>query len=75
MALTADFCRAQEALQRERAASSMLENVRLTAVKAALAWQYQAALAEKMEAKRDSESTLPESASLSEEIDDRLMPR
>lgn len=47
------LCRAQEALQLERAASAVLDNVRDIALKAAKAWGLEAAAREKAEAARD----------------------
>jgi hypothetical protein len=72
MAPTYDFCRAQEALQRDRAAGSLLENVRVIATKAAAAWNREALLAQNCEATRKRRNALPEAASLSEETEDSL---
>ncbi len=72
MASTSTFCRAQEVLQRERAANTELENVRIIATRAALAWGREATLAENRETKRDFEKSLPDPGSLSEELEDRL---
>lgn len=52
MELTSRLCRAQEAAQRERAASNLLENVRLVAERAATAWRHAAIEAEQREARR-----------------------
>ncbi|WP_068084818.1 hypothetical protein [Novosphingobium rosa] len=49
MTLSAAFCRAQEALQLQRAASEPLENVRKIARAAAKAWNTEAAWAESRE--------------------------
>jgi len=72
MASTSTFCRAQEVLQRERAANAELENVRIIATRAALAWGREAVLAEHRETKRGFEKSLPDPGSLSEELEDRL---
>jgi hypothetical protein len=74
LAQTSAFCRAQEALQLDRAAGATLENVRAIASKAAIAWGREAELAEQREVKQgrssSSTSTLPEAASISEEDED-----
>jgi hypothetical protein len=70
MAMTSEFCRAQEALQRGRAAETSLDNVRLVATRAAVAWEREAIMAESREAKRERENALPEAASPSEDIED-----
>lgn len=49
---TAELCRTQQAIHRERARSSKLENVRLVAEKAAKAWGIEAHIAEQREARR-----------------------
>src|SRR5438046_92982 len=69
---TSAFCRAQEALQRDRAAHAELENVRTIANIAATAWAREASLAEKHESRqeRGEKSTLPTAASPSEEMED-----
>jgi hypothetical protein len=72
MAMTSEFCRAQEALQRGRAAESQLDNVRVVAIRAAVAWEREAIMAESREAKRERENALPEAASPSEEIEDDI---
>jgi hypothetical protein len=43
------LCRVQEALQRDRAAGAVLDNVRMIAVKAATAWGIEAVQAEARE--------------------------
>jgi hypothetical protein len=48
---SASLCREQEAIQRDRAAKTSLENVRVVAERAALAWGQEAAAAEKREAR------------------------
>jgi len=45
------LCRAQEAAQRDRAATSPLVNVRIQAEKAAIAWGVEALAAEQREAR------------------------
>lgn len=73
MAQSAAFCRAQEALQRERAAGATLENVRSIAVSAATAWEREAVLAEQREDKRGTGGAkLPEAGSMSEDEEDGL---
>jgi hypothetical protein len=72
MAQSAAFCRAQEAIQRERAAGATLENVRTIAVSAAVAWQREGLLAQQREDKRSHVANLPEAGSLSEEQEDHL---
>lgn len=47
MALSADLCRAQEALHRARAATTLLMNVRTIAESAAAAWATEALCADK----------------------------
>ncbi len=72
MALTSEFCRAQEALQRDRAAGASLENVRVIATRAAAAWGHEALLMQKCETTRERKNALPDAASLSEEMEDSL---
>lgn len=48
---SAALCRAQEALQNDRASGTTLENVRAVAAKAAKAWGKEAVLAEEREAR------------------------
>jgi hypothetical protein len=52
MHLTAEQCRAQEAIQWKRARDEPLENVRLIALRAAIVWGQEAVLAERLEARR-----------------------
>lgn len=52
MELTSDQCRAQEAIQWERARSEPLENVRIVALRAAIAWGHEATAAERREARK-----------------------
>jgi hypothetical protein len=49
MELSSMLCRAQEGVQRDRAASASLENVRIVATKAAVAWGLEAVAAEHRE--------------------------
>lgn len=63
------FCRAQEAAQRQRAASEPLENVRQIALAAAAAWNAEAVWAESRE---NGHATLdPMRLSAEEEEEDR----
>ena len=48
---SASLCRAQEAHHRDRAAETSLENVRVIAINAALAWGQEARSAERREAR------------------------
>lgn len=64
MELTSRLCRAQEAAQRERAASTSLENVRLVAERAASAWRHAAVEAEQREARRARRRAIAEIALL-----------
>jgi hypothetical protein len=68
MELTSRLCRAQEAAQRERAAGTSLENVRIVAERAALAWCQAAIDAEHREARRARTRTIAEIASLQEQL-------
>jgi hypothetical protein len=52
MELTSDQCRAQETIQWERAKSEPLENVRIVALRAAIAWGSEATAAEQREARK-----------------------
>ncbi|KMS56441.1 hypothetical protein V474_16065 [Novosphingobium barchaimii LL02] len=60
MDLSSALCRAQEAVQRERANTASLENVRIQAGKAAIAWGLEAAAAEKREARHAQRLTVAE---------------
>jgi len=51
MELSSILCRAQEGVQRDRAAHASLENVRIVATKAAIAWGLEAVAAEHREAR------------------------
>jgi hypothetical protein len=68
---TSAFCLAQEALQRDRAATSNLANVRKIATSAAVAWAHEADVALRREAKLGRDDRLPEAASVSEVLEDR----
>lgn len=48
---SASLCREQEAIQRQRAATAPLENVRLVAERAAAAWSLEAKAADDREAR------------------------
>lgn len=72
MALTSAFCLTQEALQRNRAAGALLENVRFIATRAANAWKHEAVLALQREAKLGAHGALPPAGSPSEVIEDRM---
>lgn len=52
MELTSTQCREQEAIQWKRAKDEPLENVRVIALKAAIAWGQEAVSAERREARR-----------------------
>ncbi len=54
MQLSSDFCRSQQTIHQERAASTQLDNVRIVAGKAAAAWGVEAAAAELREKRRAS---------------------
>ena len=60
MQLTATLCRAQEAIQRERAASAVLDNVRTVAEKAAHVWWLEAKAADIREARKQRALALAE---------------
>jgi hypothetical protein len=51
MQLTSSHCRAQEIIQRDRAKSALLGNVRIVAERAAVAWGREALIAEQREAR------------------------
>ncbi|KEQ51369.1 hypothetical protein [Sphingobium chlorophenolicum] len=70
MTHTSAFCRAQEALHRDRAAVADLDNVRIIAAAAASAWAREAVIAVRREGKLGREDRLPAAASLSEEAED-----
>jgi hypothetical protein len=74
MELTSRLCRAQEAAQRERAASTALENVRIVAERAALAWNRAAIVAEQREARRARTRAIAEIGSLQEQRSDEDDP-
>lgn len=66
MIRTSAFCLAQEAVQRDRAATANLKNVQMIATSAAAVWAREAASALRREAKLGREDRLPAAASLSE---------
>jgi len=59
---SSEFCRAQESVQRRRAAETPLENVRLIATGAAAAWAKEAVSAESREARRLHDRAAPQAA-------------
>lgn len=56
------FCRAQEAIQRDRADKASLENERAIARRAANAWGTEAAFAERREARREKARAIADTA-------------
>ncbi|GGN52444.1 hypothetical protein GCM10011349_25990 [Novosphingobium indicum] len=60
MELTSAQCRAQEAIQSERAKSEPLENVRVVALRAAIAWGHEASFRENREASKQRARTVAE---------------
>jgi hypothetical protein len=64
MELTSSMCRAQEAVQRDRAESAALENVRMIAERAAGAWHREAIAADHREARRARARTIAEIANV-----------
>ena len=68
---SASLCRAQEAHHRDRAAETPLENVRVIAINAALAWGLEARSAERREA-RNSRSLAGRQAREARNERDRL---
>jgi len=52
MQLSSVLCRTQEAVQRNRADTALLENVRIVAERAAIAWGREAVAAEQREARQ-----------------------
>jgi hypothetical protein len=75
MELTSIMCRTQEAAQRARAANASLENVRIVAERAALAWAHEAGEAERREARRARARAVAEVASVKKqrsEDDDQM---
>ncbi len=53
------ICRKQEALHRERAAATTLENIRIIEERAATAWANEALVAERREARRTAAAAAP----------------
>ncbi|MET1085457.1 MAG: hypothetical protein ABWY12_20840 [Burkholderiales bacterium] len=78
---SASLCREQESLQRDRAASASLQNVRIVAERAASAWCIEAVAAEKREARHErtrlnaaqqhDEATIADASQRSDEDDQR----
>ena len=64
MELTPALCRAQETAQRERAANAILDNVRVIAEKAAVAWGREAVAAENRVARKARALAIAEMSSL-----------
>ena len=52
MQLSASFCRTQQAIHHARASNAQLDNVRVVAGKAAIAWGQEARIADQREARR-----------------------
>lgn len=77
MELSSTFCRMQEAVQRDRAANAILENIRAVAEKAAKAWGAVALAAEQREARRERTRIIADMAGLQSEPapgeEDRLL--
>lgn len=77
MELSSTFCRMQEAVQSDRAANAVLENIRLVAEKAAKAWGAVAFSAEQRESRRERSRIIADMAALQNESapgeDDRLL--
>lgn len=67
MELTSEQCREQEAIQAKRAKDEPLENVRIIAVRAAIAWGREAVAAERREARRLRTSVIAEMRRVSSE--------
>jgi hypothetical protein len=68
MSPTSVLCRAQEAMQRDRAAGTKLANVRAIAEKAADAWAVEAALAEQREKRQDGRKAVASDLTAEEQI-------
>jgi hypothetical protein len=66
------LCRAQESLHRRRAADTLLENVRIVATNAALAWGHEADAAERREQRQKKVRLLAETAIAGEAEPDGL---
>lgn len=56
------LCRAQESLHRRRAADTLLENVRIVATNAAVAWGHEAVAAERRERRQEKVRLFAETA-------------
>ena len=74
MQLSSDFCRAQQAIHAERADKALLDNVRVVANKAAVAWGVEAQVAEVREARRDRTRTPADARSREEQFEDEDSP-
>lgn len=64
MQLTSAQCRAQEAIQQDRAENELLDNVRNVARRAAIAWGHEAVSAEKREGRKSRNLVIEEMRSL-----------
>ncbi len=64
------LCRAQESLHRRRAAETLLENVRMVATSAAVAWGHEAVAAERREQRQIKVRHFAEAAALNAELDE-----
>ena len=66
------LCRAQESLHRRRAADALLENVRIIATGAAVAWGHEAAAAERRERRQGKVRHFAEAAAAQKAKPDEL---
>lgn len=77
MELSSTLCRVQETIQRDRADSAILENIRVIAERAATAWGVEALSAERREARRERTRIIEDMAALQQERtateEDRLL--
>lgn len=77
MELSSTFCQMQESVQRDRAATTELGNIRLVAEKAAKAWGILAIAAGQREARRERTRIIADMTALQNELvpsnDDRLL--
>jgi hypothetical protein len=69
MVPSSTLCRAQESLHRRRAADTLLENVRIVATNAAVAWGHEADAAERRERRQEKGLILAEAAARKTELD------
>lgn len=74
MQLSASFCRTQQAFHHDRATRAILENVKLVAGKAAIAWGVEAQAAESREARRDRIGSGAEAAAPEQDFEDEDSP-